>query len=88
MASAKVADQVRACSERYDVLEKEQAQKTHVPHVVNSRNGNNRTGVSYDHRAGCKEHECSDESTYDPGFGLDIACDKQYRCSDLARPHR
>src|SRR5260370_29110296 len=72
--SAEVADQVKACSERYDILEKEQAQKAHVPHVVNSRNGNNRTRGSYDHSAGCKEHECSDESAYDTASTLHIDC--------------
>ena len=44
--SAEVANQIKRYSERYDILEKEQAQKTHVPHTVNSRNGNNRTGGS------------------------------------------
>src|SRR5216684_4042028 len=83
--SAEVADQVKACSERYDILEKEQAQIAHEPHMVNSRNGNNRAGGSYDHSAGYKEHECSDESADDTGFRLHIACDKQYRCSNLGK---
>ncbi len=83
--SAEVADQVKAYSERYDILEKEQAQKAHVPHMVNSRNGNNRTGGSYDHSAGYKEHECPDQSAYDTGFRLHIACDMQYRCSELGK---
>ena len=83
--SAEVADQVKAYSERYDILEKEQAQKTHVPHMVNSRNGNNRTGGSYDHSAGYKEHECPDESAYDTGFRPHIACYNQYRCSELGK---
>ena len=82
---AEVADQVKGYSERYDILEKEQAQKAHVPHTVNPGNGNNRTGGSDDHSAGYKEHECHDESAYDPGFRFHIACCNQYRCSDLGK---
>jgi len=54
---AEIADQVKGYPERYDILEKEQAQKAQVPHTVNPGNGNNRAGGSYDHSAGYKEHE-------------------------------
>ena len=49
---AEVPDQVKGYSERYEILKKEQAQETHVTHVVNSGNGNNLTGGGYDHSAG------------------------------------
>jgi hypothetical protein len=42
---AEVADQVKGHSQRYYILEKEQAKKAHVPHTVNPGHGNNRTGV-------------------------------------------
>ena len=80
-----VADQVKGYPERYDILEKEQAQKAHVPHTVNPGNGNNRTRGSDDHSAGYKEHKCSDESAYDAGFRLHIASDYQDRCGDLGK---
>ena len=82
---AEIADQVNGYSEGYDILEKEQAQKAHVPHAVSPGNGNNRTGGSEDHRASYKEHERYDESTYNTGFRSHIACDNQYRCSDLGK---
>src|ERR1043166_342027 len=48
---AEIADEVERHAERYDVLEKEQAQKTHVPHVGDALNGNNGARRSYDHSA-------------------------------------
>jgi hypothetical protein len=58
---AKIAGQVKAHSEGYDVLEKEQAQKAHVLHPVNPGYGNNRAGSAHDHGAGCKEDDDPDE---------------------------
>jgi hypothetical protein len=72
-----MADQVKGHSEGYDILEKEQAQKTHVPHPVNPRYGNNRTRGRYNHSAGCKEHDRCDEPSYDAGNGAKIARDNQ-----------
>ena len=82
---AEIADQINGYSERYDILEKEQAQKAHVPHTVNPGNGNNRTGGSDDHSAGYKEHERYDQSAYNADFRSHIADDNQYRCSDLGK---
>src|SRR5689334_5757377 len=70
---AEIADQIERYPERYDVLEKKQAQKTHVPHVPDSVNGDNRARGSYNHSAGYKEHKRCDESAYDTGFGPEIA---------------
>src|SRR4029453_15466757 len=39
---SEVADQVKGHSQRYYILEKEQAKKAHVPHNVNPGHGNNR----------------------------------------------
>jgi hypothetical protein len=58
---AKIANQVKGHSERYDILEKEQAQITHVPHPVNPRRGDNRAGGSYQHSTGRKEHDSRDK---------------------------
>ena len=82
---AEIADQINGYSERYDILEKEQAQKAHVPHTVDPGNGNNRTRGSDDHSAGYEEHERYDESAYNTCFRSHIACDNQYRCSDLGK---
>ena len=54
---AEIADQVKGHPEGYDILEKEQAQKTHVPHVPYPVNGNNRAWGGYYHSAGYKEHD-------------------------------
>ena len=82
---AEVADQVKGCPERNEILEKEQAQETHAPHMVNSGNGNNRAGGGCDHRAGCEKHEYGDESAQDTGFRPEIARDIQERRGDLGK---
>jgi hypothetical protein len=51
---AEIADQVKGDAEGYDILEKKQAQETHVSHPVN---GDNRAWGGYEHSAGCKEHD-------------------------------
>jgi hypothetical protein len=81
---AEVAYEVKGYSEGYDVLEKKQSQKTHIPHVAYSRNGDDRTRGRYDHRAGDKEHDRSDKSPHDTGLGPDIA----YANQDGGRPTR
>src|SRR5258708_1590163 len=81
--AAEIADQVKTCSKGYNILEKEEAQETHVPHPVN---GNSCTGGRYHHGAGYQEHERSDKSAYDTGFGLKMACDHQERSNDLGEP--
>jgi hypothetical protein len=74
---AEIAAQIKRYAEGYDILEKEETQITHVPHPVNPRYGNNRAGGSYDHSAGCKEHDRRDERSYDAGIGAKIARDNQ-----------
>ena len=65
--SAEITDQIKGCAERYDILEKKQTQKAHVPHVPYPGDRNNRARGSYDHGAGYKEHECCDEAAYNAG---------------------
>jgi hypothetical protein len=79
---AEAADQVKGYAEGYDILEKEQTQKAHVPYPVNA---NGRSGCSYDHAAGCKEHDARNETAQDASFRVQIACDKQYGGSDLGK---
>ncbi len=74
---AEIAAQVKRYPEGYDILEEEATQITHVPHPVNPRYGNNRAGGSYDHSAGCKEHDRRDERSYDASLGAKIARDNQ-----------
>ncbi len=75
--SAEIADQVKRYSQWYDVLEKEQTQKTHVPHVAYPGDGDNRPGGSNHHSAGCKKHDRRDETAYDTGSRAEIAYDDQ-----------
>lgn len=60
---AERAYEVKGCPERYDVLEKEQSQKAHIPHVAYALNGNDRPRGRYDHSAGGKEHGRRDKSS-------------------------
>src|SRR5580658_9593987 len=80
---AEIADQVRGYAEGYDILEKEESQKAHVSHPVNTGDGDNRARGSYDHSAGCEEHARCDEPAYDARFRAEIACDDQYGSSNL-----
>src|SRR5215472_6593277 len=81
----KIADQVKGYSEGDDILEEEQPQKTHVPHVAYPVNGNDRVWGRYDHRAGYKEHDACDEPAYDAGLRLQITRDHQEGGSDLGK---
>ena len=54
---AEIANKVERHPKRYDILEKEQAHKTQIPHVLYSGNSNDRARGTYNHGAGYEEHE-------------------------------
>ena len=82
---AEIADQGEGHAEGYDVLEKKQAQETHVPHVPYALDGNNCVWGGYDHSTGCKEHDHCDEPADDTGFRFYIAYDHQYGGRNLRK---
>ena len=80
---AEIADQVKGCTQGYDILEKEQAQKTHVAYSIDRNNG---AGGSNYHRTGNKEHDCCDEPPRDTGLRFEIAGKNQYGGSNFGKP--
>ena len=80
-----MAYEVKGYPEGYDILEKKQSQKTHIPHIAYSRNGNDRAGGRYQHGAGGQEHGRRDKSPYDTGFRLQIAYADQDGSSPLGK---
>src|SRR5215467_11169384 len=80
-----IADQVKGYPEGDDILEEEQPQETHVPHVAYPVNGNDRIWGRYDHRAGYKKHDARDEPPYDAGLRLPITRDHLHGGSNLGK---